>query len=102
VAVQAVLLLSVTVTVKVDVPIVVGVPEISPAELNDNPAGKLPVVTANVYGLVPPVATTDWLYPTVCEPFGNVVVVIVGLALTVNVVALDDATQVLPSVTSHV
>ena len=36
---------SVTVTVKLDGPAVVGVPEIAPAALIDNPAGKLPDVT---------------------------------------------------------
>jgi hypothetical protein len=35
--------LSVTVTVKVDVPVVVGVPEITPAFVIVNPAGRLPV-----------------------------------------------------------
>jgi hypothetical protein len=51
--------LSVTVTTKLVVPVNVplGVPEITPvAALRLSPAGKLPVVTAHVYGEVPPVA----------------------------------------------
>jgi hypothetical protein len=48
---------SVTVTVKFDVPAVVGVPEIAPVELfKDSPAGKLPVVTDQEYGETPPAA----------------------------------------------
>jgi hypothetical protein len=47
---------SVAVTVKFDVPGIVGVPETSPADDNDNPAGSVPAVTANVYGDVPPLA----------------------------------------------
>jgi hypothetical protein len=38
---------SVTVTVKFEVAAVVGVPEIIPAEVIVNPAGKVPVVTAH-------------------------------------------------------
>lgn len=47
---------SVTVTVKLEVPAVVGVPEITPAALRLNPAGKVPDVTDHVYGAVPPAA----------------------------------------------
>ena len=50
---------SVAVTVKVEVPAAVGVPEITPAVDSDNPAGRLPVVTAHVYGGTPPVAIND-------------------------------------------
>ena len=41
------------VMVPVNVPAAVGVPEITPVELSDNPLGKLPAVTANVTGVVP-------------------------------------------------
>ena len=50
---------SVTVTVKLLVPTCgpVGVPVIAPvAALSARPAGKLPVVTAHVYGEAPPAA----------------------------------------------
>ena len=48
---------SVTVTVKFVVPEAVGVPEMTPvAPLRARPAGKLPVVTAHEYGVMPPVA----------------------------------------------
>jgi len=50
------LLASVTWTVKLEVPAVVGVPEIAPAELKLNPAGRLPEEIDQVYGAVPPVA----------------------------------------------
>ena len=47
--------LSVTETVKVDVPLVVGVPDITPAVDNINPAGKLlPDARDHVYPGVPP------------------------------------------------
>jgi len=49
--------LSVTRTVIFDVPTVVGVPVIAPEdESSDKPAGNVPTVTAQVYGVVPPVA----------------------------------------------
>ena len=50
---------SVTVIVKVKDPAAVGVPERTPvAGFNVKPAGSDPVVTANVYGLMPPVAAS--------------------------------------------
>ena len=50
--------LSVTRSVKFEVPAVVGVPVIAPVEaFNDRPAGKLPTTVAHVYGVVPPAAT---------------------------------------------
>jgi hypothetical protein len=47
--------LSAAVTVKVDVPVAVGVPEITPAADIVNPAGRLPL-TDHVYPGVPPLA----------------------------------------------
>jgi hypothetical protein len=53
---------SVTVTVKLNVPAVVGVPVTAPVEgFNVRPGGSEPVVIANVYGGAPPVATNDEL-----------------------------------------
>jgi len=50
--------LSVTRTVKSEVPAVVGVPVIAPVDpFNVNPAGGLPTTVAHVYGVVPPAAT---------------------------------------------
>ena len=50
--------LSVTRTVKFEVPAVVGVPVIAPVDpFNVKPAGKLPAIVAHVYGVVPPAAT---------------------------------------------
>lgn len=51
--------LSVTDTVKLTVPVKVpvGVPEIAPVLVfNNRPAGRLPVVIAHVYGVIPPAA----------------------------------------------
>ena len=54
--------LSVTCTVKLEVPTAVGVPVIAPApELNAKPAGRAPPVIDQLYGVVPPVAAS------VCE-----------------------------------
>ena len=47
---------SVTLAVKVKLPDVVGVPEITPAVVNATPAGNCPEVTVHVYGDAPPVA----------------------------------------------
>jgi hypothetical protein len=51
---------SVTVTVNVEQPTVVGVPEIV-QPVGDNPAGSAPV-TLHVYGPVPPLPVIVWLY----------------------------------------
>lgn len=51
-------LLSVTLTLKVDVPAVVGVPLMMPAVLRDKPAGKLPLLSDQLYGAVPPLTLT--------------------------------------------
>jgi len=51
--------LSVTRTVKVNVPMVVGFPEIFPVdEASLRPGGRLPPVVDHVYGVVPPVAAS--------------------------------------------
>lgn len=54
------MLVSVTLTVKFDVPTVVGVPLITPALLNVSPAGREPV-KVKVSVPAPPVAATVWL-----------------------------------------
>jgi len=53
---------SVAVTVKVNVPVAVGVPEIRPLlVIGDSPVGSDPAVMVNVYGPVPPLAVIVWL-----------------------------------------
>ena len=47
--------------VKVDVPLVVGVPEIAPAPDSVRPAGSVPDASDHVYPGVPPVALSDAL-----------------------------------------
>jgi len=48
-------------TVKLDGPAEVGVPLIAPPELKLRPDGRLPDVTDQLYGVVPPEAESDWL-----------------------------------------
>src|SRR3972149_4405203 len=56
------LLSSVTCTVKLDTPAVVGMPLISPvALLSVSPAGSVPTVSAHTYGVFPPAAVSVWL-----------------------------------------
>ena len=50
--------LSVTLTVKLEVPALVGVPEIAPLEVRFRPAGREPEATTQVYGAVPPLTAT--------------------------------------------
>src|SRR3990172_7910786 len=53
------LLSSVTCTVKLDTPAVVGMPLISPVALfSVSPAGRVPTVTAHTYGVFPPAAVS--------------------------------------------
>ena len=54
-------LLSVTLTVKLEVPALVGAPEIAPLEDRLKPAGRDPEATTHVYGAVPPLAATEAL-----------------------------------------
>ena len=53
---------SVTLTVKFAVPAVVGLPEMTPAELSVRFAGSDPLERLQVRAPVPPVACTVWLY----------------------------------------
>jgi hypothetical protein len=71
-------LLSVTFTVKLDVPVLVGVPEITPAPDSVSPAGRAPELTDQLYAGVPPVALNAALYPVPSCPAESVVVVIVS------------------------
>jgi hypothetical protein len=54
------LLLSVTLTVKFDVPLAVGVPEIKPDDEILSPTGRLPAVMDQLYGEVPPLACKEF------------------------------------------
>lgn len=58
-------LLSVTATVKAEVPAVVGIPDRVPVEaFNVTPVGRLPEEIFQWYGHIPPVAVSAELYPT--------------------------------------
>ncbi len=59
VAVWTGLLASVTETVKLDVPVAVGVPDMTPVvALSDKPPGSDPLAIDQAYGVVPPPAAT--------------------------------------------
>ena len=62
-------------TVKFDVPAVVGVPLVTPPELKDSPAGRLPLWRDQLYGVTPPVAARVWEYATPIWPAGRLEVV---------------------------
>ena len=51
-------LVSVTLTVNEDVPAVVGVPPICPEALSAKPAGRVPELTDQLYGVLPPLAAS--------------------------------------------
>ena len=75
--------LSATFAVKLDVPLVVGVPLMIPVEpASDSPAGRLPALTVHVRGVVPPVSASVWLYAVPTVPAGRLDVVIDGAAFT--------------------
>ena len=67
--------LSVTRTVKLDVPAAVGVPEMTPALERERPEGSVPETVDHEYGDVPPVAASVWLYAAPTLPSASVVVV---------------------------
>ena len=70
---------SVTCTVNDTVPAVVGVPEITPVDATRlNPAGNVPALTLQLYGVVPPLACSVVEYAVPAVPPGNDVVVTVG------------------------
>ena len=88
------MLLSVAVIVKLDVPVAVGVPLMTPALLKLRPAGKMPVVTAYVYGLAPPLVLRDTEYalptvPAVNAPATGTATNVGGLIVIVAVAGLD-------------
>jgi ABC-type thiamin/hydroxymethylpyrimidine transport system permease subunit len=73
------LLLSLTVTVKLELPFAVGVPEITPLPAASvSPVGRLPAVTDQVYPGVPPLACSVCEYAVPSVPEANVDEVIVS------------------------
>jgi hypothetical protein len=69
---------SVTWNVMLEVPAVVGVPPITPVADKLRPAGSVPEDTHQLYGAVPPVAVSVWLYAVPTVPAGSEAVEIVG------------------------
>src|SRR5690242_18353886 len=74
--------LSFTCTVKLNVPAVVGVPEIVPLDPKFNPAGIAPAVAVHVYPPLPPVAASvaEYAEPTVAPGRDGVVTLNAGVA----------------------
>src|SRR5262245_42271940 len=71
-AVSGVVLESVAVTVKVDTPAAVGVPEMAPlAAASARPAGSDPLVTAHEMGARPPADARGLEYASVTSPSGS-------------------------------
>ena len=58
IALAVLIRVSATCTVKLYNPPAVGVPEITPSELNPSPGGKLPPMTLQLYGGSPPDAAS--------------------------------------------
>jgi hypothetical protein len=102
-AVSAGLPESATWTVKVDVPVAVGVPEITPPPLRLTPLGSVPEAKLHVRVPAPPLAcrVTEYAAPTVPAVRGEVVVT-VGGGVTVTLTDADfvvSATEVAVTVT---
>ena len=79
--------LSVTRTVKFDVPAAVGVPEIVPVPLNVRPLGSVPLSSDQTYGEVPPVAARLCEYAVCTVPAGSVAVVTESAAGLITMVS---------------
>jgi hypothetical protein len=97
---------SVAITVKEKVPDAVGVPLIWPELLSVNPPGKVPELTVQLYGLLPPLAASVAVYALLTSPLPSEVVVTVSgtaAAFTVSVaVPLVTVPAVLVTTTSNV
>jgi len=84
--------LSVTFSVKLKVPGVVGIPEIRPLLAKLSPPGSGPGDNVQVYGCVPPDAAAFIEYATLTSPFGRAVVVIDGAeAMVIDNTLVADA-----------
>ncbi len=70
---------SVALTVNAEVPVAVGVPEISPLLLNESPAGNWPDAIVQVMGVGPPLAFRRAEYGMPTAPFGRERVLMSGL-----------------------
>jgi hypothetical protein len=95
---------SITFTVKLELPALVGVPEIMPAPDSVSPAGRVPEATDQLYAWVPPAALNAALYPLPSRPAESVVVVIVscGAPIVSEIAAVCVCAGELLSVTATV
>jgi hypothetical protein len=86
------LLLSVTVATKVEVPLLVGAPEMVPVDgVRINPAGKLPELIVHVYGAVPPAAWRALPNAVPTGPEGRLALVIVSGVGNITRLPVTDA-----------
>jgi hypothetical protein len=87
---------SATETENVDVPVVVGVPEMTPVVApNESPAGRLPLERVQVYGAVPPDAVkAAVLYGTLTVPGGRAGATIASVMIQVEGSAVATASTV--------
>jgi len=86
---------SVTCTVNDTVPAVIGVPEITPVEAaRVSPAGRVPALTVQLYGVVPPVACSVVEYAVPVVAFASDVVVTEGDCAAASTVILRFALAV--------
>jgi hypothetical protein len=76
------LLLSTTVAVNDELPLAVGTPEMIPAELRVRPGASCPELIDHLYGAVPPLTCSVWLYavPTITEGSAEAAIVNGGAA----------------------
>ena len=81
--VAVLLFASVTCTMKSNVPLLVGVPEITPLVARLNPGGNAPEMLVQLYGVCPPDAVNVWLYDVPFVPFGKEVVSTTSGTLTI-------------------
>ena len=89
---------SVTLTVTITLPAVVGVP-LTTHPVSERPCGNAPVIK-QLYGEVPPLAVIVALYATPTVPFGKVFVIVSALgAITIVSLALMLCVGLLESVT---
>src|SRR3954469_24843225 len=65
-------------TLKVNVPAVVGVPDSTPDAPSDRPGTGVPPASENVYGPVPPLAVSDCEYATPTVPPAGVPVMVIA------------------------
>jgi hypothetical protein len=73
---------------KVNVPVAVGLPEITPPPDSVSPGGSVPEITDQVYDAWPPIAASVAEYAALVDPPGSCVVVIPRMLMVKDFVAV--------------